>query len=140
MKISLYTFTPNHYDEVLVLWKNCDGIGLSEADSKENIEKFLYRNPEISLIAKVDNEIVGALLVGNDGRRGYIHHLAVAHEFRRKGIGRKLVEAGLERLKAIGIGKCHLFIYTNNSSGKLFWSKCGWSYRDELGIVSKVVE
>ncbi|WP_163341049.1 GNAT family N-acetyltransferase [Desulfopila sp. IMCC35008] len=140
MKTTLNTFEPKHYDEVLALWKECDGIGLSEADSKENIHKFLNSNQDLSLIAELDSEIVGAILVGNDGRRGYIHHLAVSPKFRKRGIGKGLVEAGIEKLKDIGITKCHLFIFTNNKSGKQFWEKCGWSYREELRVISKNIK
>ena len=140
MKTTFSTFTIEHYDQVLDLWKSCEGIGLSEADSKENIEKFLRHNNGLSLIASQNKKIIGALLVGHDGRRGYIHHLAVSPHSRRNGIGKELVENGIERLKGIGITKCHIFIFQNNESGKLFWEKCGWSYRKELGIISKIIQ
>ena len=140
METTLCTLTIKHYDKVLALWKTCEGIGLSEADSKENIEKFLSQNNGLSLIAKQENKIIGALLVGQDGRRGYLHHLAVDPAFRRKGIGTDLVKTGLERLQAIGITKCHIFIFKNNDSGKMFWDKCGWKYREELRIISKILK
>ena len=140
MKTTISTFTIEDYDQVLDLWKSCEGIGLGEADSKENIEKFLHQNNGLSLIAKQDKEVIGVLLVGHDGRRGYIHHLSVPPHSRRNGIGKELVKSGIDRLKNIGITKCHIFIFQNNESGKHFWEKCGWSYRKELGIISKIIE
>jgi ribosomal protein S18 acetylase RimI-like enzyme len=140
MKVTISPFTLEHYDQVFDLWKSCKGIGLSEADSKGNIEKFLRHNNGLSLIAEQEKKIIGVLLIGHDGRRGYIHHLAVSPCSRRKGIGKELVESGVERLKAIGITKCHIFVFNNNESGKHFWEKCGWKYREELGIISKIIQ
>jgi len=91
-----------HYDKVFALWKAFKEIGLSEADTKENISKFLDKNKGLSLVAKRRDEIVGALLVGHDGRRGYIHHLAVSVDFRRNGIGKELVKTALSCSQVLG--------------------------------------
>jgi hypothetical protein len=67
------------YDTVLALWRSCEGIGLSDSDTREAIATYLARNPGLSLVATdADGVIVGAVLGGHDGRRGYLHHLAVA--------------------------------------------------------------
>ena len=92
MKITISNFTIESYDRVLNLWKQCKGIGLGDSDSKENIQLYLNRNPGMSFIAELDNELVGAVLAGHVGRRGYIHHLAVLPNQRRRGIGRLLVD------------------------------------------------
>ena len=75
------------YDEVLALWQRCPGVGLSGADEHAQIAHYLLRNPGMSFVAIADGRIVGAILGGHDGRRGYIHHLAVDTAFRRRGIG-----------------------------------------------------
>jgi N-acetylglutamate synthase len=87
-----------HYDEVMALWKKAETIGLSSADGQEKIKVYLARNPGMSFIAKKNGVIVGAALCGHDGRRGYLHHLAVAESHRKEGIGRKLVDSYLESL------------------------------------------
>lgn len=140
MTVRLNTFTINHYEQAYALWSTTKGIGLSDADSKENIQEFLIRNPLLSVVAERDGQLVGASLAGHDGRRGYIHHLAVADQHRRMGIGKKIVEACLDNLKNAGIAKCHLFIFHENLSGKEFWESIGWSYRSDLGIISKTLE
>ena len=76
------------YDKVLTLWRKSEGVGLSDADSNKSIHSYLKRNPGMSFVAKAEGKIVGAVLGGQDGRRGYIHHLAVRDDFRRQGIGR----------------------------------------------------
>ncbi len=125
------------YEEIINLWEMCDGIGLSSADSPEKIRAYLERNPGMSFIAKIEGKIAGAVLSGHDGRRGFIHHLAVHPLFRKKGIGRKLANECVSALEAAGIEKCHLFIFTNNESGIEFWENIGWSMRKDIGIMSR---
>jgi N-acetylglutamate synthase len=138
MNLVISPFTLDVYENVMILWKESEGIGLSGADSKENIRSYLERNPNMSLVAKDANgTLVGAVLCGHDGRRGYIQHLAVRSDCRRQGIGRKLVEEVLNRLRAEGVQKCHLFIINNNVSGIEFWKSLGWTPRTDIGVISK---
>jgi len=138
MDLVISPFTLDAYEKVMTLWKESEGIGLSGADSKENIRFYLERNPNMSLVAKESKgTLVGAVLCGHDGRRGYIHHLAVRSDCRRQGIGQKLVEECLSRLKAAGIQKCHLFILSHNMSGIEFWKNLSWTPRTDIGVISK---
>ena len=138
MNLVISPFTLDAYEKVMTLWKESEGIGLSCADSKESIRFYLERNPNMSLVAKDANgTLVGAVLCGHDGRRGYIHHLAVRSDCRRQGIGQKLVEEVLNRLRAEGIQKCHLFIINDNVSGIAFWESLGWIQRTDIGVISK---
>ncbi|MDJ0986264.1 MAG: GNAT family N-acetyltransferase [Desulfobacterales bacterium] len=140
MQINISEFSIADYNQVLMLWKRCKGIGLSDADSKENLNAYLNRNPALSFVAKNANAVIGAVLCGHDGRRGYLHHLAVRHDCRNQGIGRSLIEKCLSGLKSIGIQKCHLFIFNTNDSGIRFWKKMGWDYRNDLSVISKEIE
>jgi N-acetylglutamate synthase len=128
------------YDDVFTLWQQCDGVGLSDADARENIERYLERNPGMSFAASSAGRIVGAILAGHDGRRGYIHHLAVHPMFRRQGLASRLVERSLRALRHCGIQKCHLFIFNNNPSGLAFWESMGWKRRFDLSVVSKQID
>lgn len=125
------------YAEVLALWKRTEGMGLSAADSPERIHQYLERNPGFSLTARLEGALVGAALCGHDGRRGYLHHVAVLPEARGKGIGAMLVRECLARLRAAGIDKCHLFVYRDNETGRSFWQRTGWRERVELVLMSK---
>ena len=80
MTFSISPLTIESYDAVLALWKQCEGVGLSDADSKEGIQRYLDRNPGMSFVATASGVVVGAVLAGHDGRRGYVHHLAVHQE------------------------------------------------------------
>jgi len=138
MNLVISPFSLDAYENVMILWKESEGIGLSGADSQESIRSYLERNPNMSLVAKdVNGTLIGAVLCGHDGRRGYIHHLAVRSDCRRQGIGQRLVEECLSRLEAAGIQKCHLFIINDNASGIEFWKSLGWTPRTDISVISK---
>lgn len=139
MQANIIEFRIDDFHEVIALWKSCEGIGLSSADSRDNIKAYLKRNPGMSFVARSKNAIIAAVLCGHDGRRGYLHHLAVHPDFRNQGIGRALVDRCILVLQSIGIQKCHLFIFHNNRDAIRFWEKIGWSYREEIGVVSKEI-
>ena len=137
MNIAITPLTMAAYDSVFSLWQRCEGIGLSEADSKESIRAYLRRNPKMSFIATADGVMVGAVLCGHDGRRGYIHHLAVHRQYRRRGVGSQLVDRCLDVLRSAGIQKCHVFIFNDNRDGIAFWKTAGWTLRRDIGVFSK---
>jgi N-acetylglutamate synthase len=134
--IKYETFTMDHYSRVYSLWQQCEGVGLGSADQPTSIGRFLHRNPGLSLVATSGDIVVGAILCGHDGRRGYLHHLAVSDSFRRMGVGSELVNRALKNLRIEGITKCHLFVFEDNLQGKLFWSSNGWKSREDIGIMS----
>jgi N-acetylglutamate synthase len=129
--------TIQDYDQMLNLWGQTTGIGLSDADSRENIEKYLKRNEGLSFVCTTENQIIGTILCGHDGRRGYIYHLAVKHDSRTQGVGNKLVLTSLEQLRQRGIPKCHLFLFDDNEIAIGFYEKTGWNRRHNLLIYSK---
>jgi ribosomal protein S18 acetylase RimI-like enzyme len=137
MQADIFEFCLDDFQDAIALWKSCEGIGLSSADSKDNLTTYLKRNPGMSFVARSKNAIIAAVLCGHDGRRGYLHHLAVHPDFRNQGIGRALVDKCISALQSIGIQKCHLFIFNSNRDAIRFWEKIGWSYRKDIGIVSK---
>jgi ribosomal protein S18 acetylase RimI-like enzyme len=139
MSILLREFSMHDYEAAYTLWSASEGIGLSDADRRENIERFLSHNPGLSAVAVEDGALVGALLCGTDGRRGYLHHLAVAGGRRRKGVGRALVDRCLGALGGAGVRKCHIFVIADNLEGKRFWQRIGWEERTTLLVMSRDV-
>jgi N-acetylglutamate synthase len=137
MEFNIREMSITDYDEVFTLWQRCEGIGLSDSDSRENIRRYLDHNPGMSFVALIDDKVVGAVLAGHDGRRGYVYHLAVHPDYRRQDIGRSLVDRCLKILIDSGIRKCHIFIFNNNASGIEFWKSVGWTHRSDIGVISK---
>jgi putative acetyltransferase len=93
----------------------------------------------MSFVAREEGILIGAVLAGHDGRRGYLHHLVVRADRRGLGIGRMLAEHSLAALRTVGIDKCHLFVFRANTDGMEFWRKVGWKERGELILMSKNV-
>ncbi|KEZ85372.1 hypothetical protein IO99_15785 [Clostridium sulfidigenes] len=123
----------SNYEDVFKLWTSTHGMGLRNLDdSKVGIDKFLRRNPTTNFIAEEDGKIVGSILCGHDGRRGYIYHTAVDMRYRGKGIGKNLVNSVINALKREGINKAALVVFTNNEVGNGFWRSMGWEKREDL--------
>ena len=135
-KISYQPFTMNDYEECIELWKHSPGIALSTADMHGEIEKFLEENKGLCFTARDVGRLVGAVLCGSDGRRGYLYHLAVAMDHHKQGIGQELSRLALKALKQQGIQKCHIFVVADNVEGMRFWQKTGWKKRDDIFVMS----
>ena len=122
-------------DRRWVLFSN--GTCVIDENQFENIKKFLEQNPRTCFVAEEYNQLVGTVLGGNDGRRGYIYHLAVHPDHQKKGVGKQLTETCLAALRKQGIMKCHIFVISDNEDGIQFWKKIGWEMRDDILVMSR---
>lgn len=121
------------YEGVHDLWMTIKGFGIrSVDDSKEGVERFLERNPDLSVVAEEDGMIVGCILCGHDGRRGCLYHVCVREGYRLNGIGKSMVVHCMERLKEEKINKVSLIAFTKNDIGNAFWKEIGWTKREDL--------
>lgn len=128
-------FRMGDYDAVVALWRRCEGVGLGASDTRAAVAAYVRRNPGLSFIAQMRGRLVGAVLCGHDGRRGYLHHLAVSKRYRRAGLGRRLVDICLEGLRRIDIPKCNIFVFADNVEGMTFWTRTGWTPRPDLRLL-----
>ena len=110
--------TIEDYEGVYALWKKIKGFGIrSIDDSKEGVARFLKRNPTTSVVAEKDGRIVGSILCGHDGRRGCLYHVCVDEDYRRHGIGKRMVVFAMKALKEEKINK----VCFKNSEVTLFY-------------------
>ena len=125
------------YDEIFSMWQITSKRALCEADSRDNIERYLLRNEGMSQVAVENGRIIGTVLAGHDGRRGFIHHMAVLPEHRRKHIGNALATEAIKKITEDGIDKTHIFCYQDNLTGQGFWTSLGFKKRGDLFVYSK---
>ncbi|MBQ3433765.1 MAG: GNAT family N-acetyltransferase [Ruminococcus sp.] len=130
--MNIRPMTIEDYDEVYAMWQITSKRALSAADSRENIERYLSRNPNMSMVAVCDGKIVGTVLAGHDGRTGFIHHTAVHPDYRRRHIGKALVQKAVEQITENGINKTQIYCYKDNSTGQSFWQSMGFNRTDNI--------
>lgn len=136
VKVRLMTI--NDWDGVEACWENHDGTNPVD-DSVEGFTRYLKRNPTTSFVAEDNGRIVGTILAGHDGRRGIFHHVVIAPEYRKQGIGKMLVESAMEALKKEGITKVLLVAFTDNENGNAFWEHMGFTERTDLVYRNKYI-
>ena len=118
------------YKQAVTLWESSSGLGLTAADdSQEGFERYLRRNPETWFTAESEGRLIGTVLAGHDGRRGYIYHLAVAEAYRRHGLGQELVRHAVDALRDQGIHRAALVALADNGPGNAFWDSMGFFCR-----------
>lgn len=128
------------YGPVYRLWMDTPGMGLNDLDdSREGIERYLRRNPATCFTAWEGGTLLGVILCGHDGRRGYIHHTAVRPSARRQGVGTALVNAALDALAREGIHKAALVAFSRNAGGNAFWEKQGFTLREDLSYRNRAL-
>lgn len=131
--MNIRKMTIDDYQQVYDLWMACDGVGLNDIDdSRQGIERFLKRNPETCFVTEEDGKVVGVIMAGHDGRRGFIYHAAVNPAYRRQKIGHNLVNRALEAIRNEGIAKVALVVFNDNDAANKFWEKQGFDMRDDL--------
>ena len=138
--IDIRVMTINDYEGVNDLWNSIPEMGINKTDdSREGIEKYLKRNPATSFVAADGEKIVGAVLAGHDGRRGFIQHMAVLPEYRKRGIASGLVEKTMSALENEGIHKVALVAFQKNETGNAFWEHLGFTKREDLFYRNKSI-
>ncbi len=135
MKIEKYSI--DSYNQVHKLWRKA-GISVGSSDSKEELEKMLKRNPNLFLIGKRHDKVIAVIMGGFDGRRGYVHHLAIDSDYQKKGYGRMMMDKIHNIFLQMGVHKVHLFIEKTNIEVVSFYESMGWEKRDDLIIMSYV--
>ena len=139
--MEIRTMSMEDYESVHRLWLDTPGMGLNNLDdSREGLARYLARNPETCFVAVADGSLVGVIIAGHDGRRGYIYHTAVAVADRKRGIGNALLEAALAALEKEGITKVALVVFSRNETGNDFWEKRGFTARKDLVYRNKAIQ
>jgi len=137
--LQIRTMTIDDYDAASRLMNQTPGVSVREADSRESVVRYLDRNPGLSFVACLDDTLVGCVMSGHDGRRGYLQHLLVLPEHRRQGIASTLVKHCLDALGDLGIQKSHIDVLKTNSTAASYWMGQGWKLRTDIDRYSFIL-
>ena len=129
-------FKIQDYTIVRTLWQVA-GLILRPGDELEDVKLKLQRDPDLFLVAEQVDEIVGSVIGGWDGRRGWIYHLAVKPEHQRKGIGVGLVREVERRLVTKGAKKVNAQVYKWNERSSEFFRAIGYETQPDLIMIGK---
>lgn len=133
-QVQLHEFHfPEEYAAVRQLWESMDrGVRVGRSDTPDEIQKKLARDPDLFLVAKYGQKIIGSVIGGFDGRRGLLYHLAVDGSFRGQGIGSLLLTELESRLRRKGCLKCYLMVTPDNEEAMHFYERRGWHHMDYI--------
>ncbi len=137
IKMKIEKFKIEYYDEVVELWRKA-GVEVVSSDTIDEVTRVLNRNPDLFLIGKVQEKIVAVVIGTFDGRRGYVHHLAVDPNYQKIGFGKTIMDALIEQFRTKNVHKVHLFIEKSNRSVVEFYYNLGWDVREDLIMMSYV--
>ncbi len=119
------------YLRVIQLWDTMEiGVRVGPSDAPREIEKKLRRDPDLFLIAEAAGQLIGTVIGGYDGRRGFIYHLAVAAAYRRHGVAARLMDEVEVRLRNRGCIRCYLFVTPDNADAMRYYATHGWTLLD----------
>jgi len=124
--VEIRPFAPADEPAVIALWHACNLVSPATNPSAD-IARKLKVNPELFLVAQQEKQIVGTVMAGYEGRRGWINYLAVAPTARRQGIGRQLMAAAESRLRALGCPKVNLQVRKTNHDVRKFYEALGFA-------------
>jgi ribosomal protein S18 acetylase RimI-like enzyme len=125
MTLKLREFRMKDYRDVRELWGE-SGLEIRPGDDENEVRIKVTRDPELFLVAEEDDRVVGSLMGAWDGRRGWLYHLGVLPEYRRRGIAAALVEEVERRMKAKGVVKANTLVYDTNTPSLAFFKKMGY--------------
>ena len=133
-EIQIRPYEEGDHDSLVELWAD-----VFRDDPPRNAPEVMIRNklrvqPELFLVAVSGTEVVGAVMAGDDGTRGWIHHLAVAPSRRRLGLGTSLMKAAEEGLRAMGCPKVNLQVRARNSGVVDFYRSVGYDVEDMVSL------
>jgi ribosomal protein S18 acetylase RimI-like enzyme len=134
-EIMVRNMTMDDYAKVHELWMNIHKFGIrSIDDSKDGIQRFLMRNPDTSVVAVSNGELIGSILCGHDGRTASFYHVCVKEEFRNQGVGKTMVMHCMKALEKEKVSKISLVAFKDNEVGNSFWKEEGWQKREDLNL------
>ncbi len=125
---------PGDRDAVIALWREAFPNDPGRNEPAAYFDRKAAMNDGLVWVAEADGAVIGVIVAGYDGVRGWLYHLAVTAERRRGGVGRALVEAALAELEARGCPKVNLQVRATNAAVIAFYERLGFEVDPNVGM------
>lgn len=132
-------FRPDDRPGIRELWREC-GLVHAPNNPDEDIDHKLRQDPEGLLVLEMEGKLLGTVMVGYEGHRGWVNYLAVLPSMRRRGLGRILMSAAESRLRALGCPKVNLQVRRSNDSVLAFYRSLGYGVDDVVSLGKRLPE
>lgn len=133
MTFEITTYKSSFQDAVVDLWRKCNLI-TPQNDPVKDIKKKTSFQPELFFVGLLEDKVIGSIMAGYEGHRGWINYMAVNPEYQRKGCGRKLFQKAKDELKKIGCLKINLQVRRSNTSVIDFYKHLGFKEDDVISL------
>jgi ribosomal protein S18 acetylase RimI-like enzyme len=133
MSFQITRYSPKYQNAVIALWNACNLI-VPQNDPLEDIQKKLAFQPELFFIALFDGQLIGSVMGGYEGHRGWIQYLAVLPAFQKRGYGKKLVSKAIVELRKLGCVKVNLQVRRSNAAVVGFYKHLGFEEEERISM------
>jgi ribosomal protein S18 acetylase RimI-like enzyme len=137
--VTIRSFRTADTEQVVGLWQKC-GLAHPNNNSNKDIERKLQHSARQFFVAEIENAIVGSVMAGYEGHRGWINYLGVLPEYQMTGIGRKLMEKAENVLREMGCPKINLQIRRTNLKAIHFYSRIGFIEDDVISMGKRLIK
>jgi len=132
-------YSPADETAVVALWERCN-LTRPQNNPGLDIQRKLKVNPELFLVGLTDDRIVATVIGGYEGHRGWINYLGVDPEYRRRGIGKQIMRAVEEKIRAMGSPKINLQVRSDNAGVVKFYEAIGYRVEDRISMGMRLVQ
>jgi ribosomal protein S18 acetylase RimI-like enzyme len=133
LSFEIVRYRPELQGAVVDLWKKCSLI-VPQNDPVVDIRKKVDYQPDLFFVALLDDRVIGSVMAGYEGHRGWLNYMAVLPEYQGQGYGRKLMEKAIAELKKLGCLKVNLEVRKNNSSVIDFYTHLGFKDNEVVSL------
>ena len=134
MKPKIRKYIETDKEGVVALWEGVFGYDAPHNEASLSVEKKISRDPDLFLVAVVNGRVIGTVMGGYDGHRGWIYSLAVDNQWVHQGFGTALMREIEERLQSLGCLKVNLQVISSNSDVVKFYEKRGYLVEDRISM------
>ena len=138
-EVEIRAYRESDQDAVVALWREC-GLVVPWNDPLQDIHRKLRFQREMFLVGSLHSRLVATVMAGYDGHRGWINYLAVATEYRKRGLGRRLMDEAETHLRYMGCPKINLQVRSSNIDVVTFYKSIGYSVDDVVSMGKRLEE